>query len=108
MADRIDRADPRVSQARKVEKLARKILLDESARAAVLAFAGAGEDDQRAERIEYLLSNGRDVLVEILGADAAHPSLAALSKDTGYRLEQSRETSKGRAEKAFAAIGVGG
>lgn len=81
----------------------RRRLIGESSRSCLLAFQGDGTSEQRAERIEALLEAGKDALVALRGPDDAHPFLAGLSKDTGYRLAtpSARAIARDRAERAF-------
>lgn len=104
MIARIDRADPRVAETRKAEKLAARWELLDSMRSAVSAARGSGSRDQQADRVKALISEAADAYVEILGPDGAHPYLASIGKDTGYRLTNARGSARDRANRLFADL----
>ena len=82
----------------------RRRFLGETMRSTVLAAQGDGTIPQRVERLQTLGEAVKDALVALQGPDDAHPFLAGLSKDTGYRLSTptARAAAHDRAERAFS------
>lgn len=82
----------------------RRRFLGETMRATVVAAQGDGTIPQRVERLQTLGEAVKDALVALQGPDDAHPFLAGLSKDTGYRLSTptARAAAHDRAERAFS------
>lgn len=75
--------------------------LRDSAKAVCTAFAGAGTADQRVERMEALMWACEGLYVTLRGPDAAHPFLASLAKDTGFRIAVAKTGKRDNAHAQF-------